>query len=59
VPKALTAVLFIFWVAMAYRQFQRGDLLLATVFLAVGVALTAYRLRRSTPASLPPGDQKR
>ena len=33
-------------VRLAYRQFQRGDLLLAGVFLAVGIVLTVYRLRR-------------
>ena len=45
VPIAVTAVLFIFWIVMAYRQLQRGDLLLAVVFLAVGVVLSIYRLR--------------
>jgi hypothetical protein len=45
VPVALTLVLLVFWLAMAYRSLQRGDLLLAGVFLAVGVALTLYRLR--------------
>lgn len=38
--------LAIFWLALAYREFQVGDMLLAGVFLLVGVALTAYRLRR-------------
>lgn len=44
-PVAVTLVLLVFWIAMAFRQFQRGDLTLAGVFLAVGVALTVYRLR--------------
>jgi hypothetical protein len=44
-PVAVTLVLLVFWIAMAFRQFQRGDLMLAGVFLAVGVALTVYRLR--------------
>jgi hypothetical protein len=43
---AVVIVLLVFWAAMAFRAFQRGDLLLAGVFLAVGVALTVYRLRR-------------
>jgi alpha-tubulin suppressor-like RCC1 family protein len=33
----------IFWVAMAYRHFQRGDAMLG--FVVVGVTLTVYRLR--------------
>lgn len=44
-PVVLTLVLLVFWLAMAYRAFQRADMLLAGVFLAVGVALTVYRLR--------------
>jgi hypothetical protein len=38
--------LAIFWLVMAYRQFERGDMLLAGVFLLVGIALTVYRLRK-------------
>jgi hypothetical protein len=44
-PIAITAVLGIFWLAMAYRQFQRGDTMLAGVFILVGIVLTIYRLR--------------
>jgi len=43
-PIAVTAVLFIFWIVMAYRAFQRGDMLLAGVFALVGVVLTVYRV---------------
>jgi hypothetical protein len=43
---AVTLVLLVFWLAMAYREFQRGDLLLAGVLLAVGVVLTLWRFRR-------------
>jgi hypothetical protein len=43
---AVTLVLLLVWLTLAYRQFQRGDLLLAGVFLAVGIVLTVYRLRR-------------
>jgi hypothetical protein len=43
---AVIAVLCVFWLVLAYREFQRGDVLLAGVFLAVGVALTAYRLTK-------------
>jgi hypothetical protein len=44
-PVALTAVLLVVWIAMAYREFQRGDLMLAGVFLLVGLALAVFRLR--------------
>jgi hypothetical protein len=46
-PIVVVLILLVFWVVMALRAFQRGDLLLAGVFLAVGVALTVYRVRRS------------
>lgn len=44
-PVALALILLVFWGVLAYRAFQRGDLLLAGVFVAVGIALTIYRLR--------------
>ena len=42
----IIVALAIFWLAMAYREFQRGDMMLAGVFILVGVALTAYRATR-------------
>jgi hypothetical protein len=42
-PIAVTAVLFIFWIFMAYRAFERGDLVMAGVLVLVGIVLTAYR----------------
>lgn len=45
-PVAVTFVLFVFWMVLAYREFQRGDTLLAGVFLLVGLVLTVYRYRR-------------
>jgi hypothetical protein len=45
VPVVVTLILLGFWLALAYRRFQAGDMLLAGIFLAVGVALTVYRLR--------------
>jgi len=42
-PVAVTFVLLAFWMVLAYRAYQRGDLLLAGVFVAVGVVLTVYR----------------
>jgi hypothetical protein len=38
-------LLFCFWVFLAYNAFQRGDGTRAAIYLGVGVALTAYRLR--------------
>jgi hypothetical protein len=46
-PIAVTLVLLLFWLALAYRQYQRGDLVLAAVFLVVGVVLTVYRIRQA------------
>ena len=34
---------FIFWIFMAYRAFERGDVMMAGVFALVGIVLTAYR----------------
>jgi hypothetical protein len=42
-PIAVTFVLFIFWIFMAYRAFERGDVMMAGVFALVGIVLTAYR----------------
>jgi hypothetical protein len=47
-PIAVVLVLLVFWAAMAFRAFQRGEPMLAGVFLAVGIALTVYRLRRAS-----------
>ena len=44
-PFAISAVLLVFWMVMAYREYQRGDLLLAGVFALVGTVLTVYRIR--------------
>jgi hypothetical protein len=44
-PFAISAILFVFWMAIAYREYQRGDLLLAGVFALVGIVLTVYRIR--------------
>lgn len=42
----IIAALAIFWIVMAYRQFQRGDMLLGGVFILAGIALTTYRIRK-------------
>ena len=44
-PFATSAVLLVFWMVMAYREYRRGDLLLAGVFALVGIVLTVYRIR--------------
>jgi len=41
----LVLALLAFWCFLAYRSFARGDTTMAVVFIAVGVALTAYRLK--------------
>ena len=42
----IIVALAIFWTVMAYRQFQRGDMVLGGVFVLAGIALTIYRLKR-------------
>lgn len=47
----IVLVLLVFWLFMAFRAFQRGDMAMALVLLAVGIALTAWRMgvgRRTT-----------
>ncbi|HYB33291.1 MAG TPA: hypothetical protein VED45_07665 [Steroidobacteraceae bacterium] len=44
-PAAVSLVLLLVWLALAYRSYQRGDLLLAGIFLLVGVVITVHRLR--------------
>jgi hypothetical protein len=46
-PIAVTLALLLFWVVVAYRQYQRGDVVLAAIFLLVGIALTVYRIRQA------------
>jgi hypothetical protein len=46
-PIAVTLALLLFWVVIAYRQYQRGDMVLAGIFLFVGIALTIYRIRQA------------
>jgi hypothetical protein len=43
---AVTVVLALFWFAVAYRAFQRGDMTMAAILALVGVVLTVYRLQR-------------
>ena len=50
-PIAVTLILLLFWLALAYRQYQRGDMVLAAIFLVVGVVLTVYRIRQAQSRS--------
>ncbi|HXY75294.1 MAG TPA: hypothetical protein VEH54_00150 [Steroidobacteraceae bacterium] len=52
-PAIVSVVLLVFWLALAYRAYQRGDMLFATVFLLVGIVLTVYRLRGAQGAKRP------
>jgi hypothetical protein len=42
----LALLLLVFWMFLAFRALQRGDTTMAIVLVVVGIALTAYRLRR-------------
>ena len=50
-PIAVTLALLVFWIVIAYRQYQRGDMVLAGVFLFVGIALTIFRIRQAQSRS--------
>ena len=43
---ALIIVLAVFWIFLATRAFQAGDPTRAVIYLAVGGALTVWRLTR-------------
>jgi hypothetical protein len=50
-PIAVTVALFIFWIFLAYRAFERGDMMMAGVFFLVGIVLTAYRYSAAQKAA--------
>ena len=50
-PIVVTLALLLFWVVIAYRQYQRGDMVLAGIFLLVGIVLTIYRIRQAQSRS--------
>jgi hypothetical protein len=41
----IIVLLAIFWIFLAVRAYQRDDMAMAGVFIAIGTALTIYRLR--------------
>jgi hypothetical protein len=47
----IAVVMFIFWVAIAYIEFQRGERRLAAAFLLAGIVLTAFRYRMAKKAA--------
>jgi hypothetical protein len=42
----LVLLLLVFWIFMAFRALQRGDITMAIILVVVGISLTAYRLQR-------------
>ena len=50
-PIAVTVVLFTFSIFLAYRAFERGDMMMAGVFFLVGIVLTAYRYSAAQKAT--------
>lgn len=54
-PIAVTLALLVFWLVLAYRRFERGDMVMAGVFLLVGVALTIFRIRQAQSRTQPLG----
>jgi hypothetical protein len=44
---AIIVGLALVWMFLAYRAYERGDMALAGIFLAVGALLTVYRVMRS------------
>ena len=44
-PVTLVVLLFVFWIYLAYRELQKGNMALAGLFLVIGIALSLYRLR--------------
>jgi hypothetical protein len=48
VKSPLIWILLIFWLYLAWSAFSRGNVAGAIVFLAIGGALTFYRIKRSS-----------
>jgi uncharacterized membrane protein YfhO len=41
-------LLLCIWLYLAYSEYQAGNMMLAGLFLLVGIALTTWRLRRTS-----------
>jgi len=44
----LPVLLFCFWLYMAWRAFSSGNVPFAVIYLAVGIVLTAWRLKAAS-----------
>ena len=44
-PIAISALLLCLWMAVAWRAYQRGQLMLACVCALAGILLSLYRLK--------------
>jgi hypothetical protein len=47
----VAVVMFILWIAIAIREYQRGETRLAAAFLLLGIALTIFRYRVAKKAA--------
>ena len=45
-PMPVVLLLLVFWIYLAYQALLRGDTTRAMIYIAVGVALTVYRLKK-------------
>jgi hypothetical protein len=45
-PMPLVLLLLVFWIYLAYQALLRGDTTRAMIYIAIGLALTVYRLRK-------------
>jgi len=44
----IVVLLLCVWLYLAYMEYQAGNMGLAGLFLLIGIALTAWRLRRTS-----------
>ncbi len=41
---AVIVVLCVFWLFLAFRAYQSGDMAMAAIFVVIGIMLTLYRV---------------
>ncbi len=44
----IIVLLLCVWLYLAYQEYQAGNMMLAGLFLLIGIALTAWRVRRAS-----------
>ena len=44
----VVVLLLCVWLYLAYSEYQAGNMMLAVLFLLIGIELTTWRLRRAT-----------